>query len=355
MTKPVKYLLIGAIEPYSGKSAVALGLVPQLRNLGFDIGYGKPLGTDFDDDCDHQVDADCEFIAKTLGLSEVYMRSPILMIDQVTIDKHLYHQDLNYYHQALTNYHHHKAGDLVLLEGPGTLQEGSLFNLSVPRMAEVLDTPVMLVVRYNSHSLLDEVLSAKERLATRLIGIVINDVTDEQISKVETRIKPFLENVGIPVLGILPRNALLRSVTVGELVRQLEAQVVCGQERLDLIVETLSVGAMNVSSAMKYFSQSHNMAVVTGGDRTDIQMAALEQSTHCLILTGQLPPAEIVITRAEELEIPILCVDLDTLTTVETIDRAFGRVRIHDQVKVECITQIMAEKFDTSRFIQLLN
>ncbi|MDT9235049.1 MAG: phosphotransacetylase family protein [Limnospira sp. PMC 737.11] len=354
MAKLVKYVLIGSIERSSGKSAVTLGLVPQLRNLGFDIAYGKPLGTDFDDDCDHQVDADCDFIAQTLGLSEVYMRSPILMLDQVTIDKHLYHQDLNYYHQALTNYRHEMAGDLVLLEGPGTLQEGSLFNLSVPRMAEVLDAAVMLVVRCHSHSLLDEVLSAKERLGDRLIAIVLNDVTDQQVAKVETQIKPFLENAGIPVLGILPRNALLRSVTVRELVAQLEAQVVCGHERLDLIVETLSVGAMNVSSAMKYFSQSHNMAVVTGGDRTDIQMAALEQSTHCMILTGQLPPAQIVITRAEELEIPILCVDLDTLTTVESIDRAFGRVRIHDRVKVDCMTQIMAEKFDTTRLLQLL-
>lgn len=195
MAKLVKYVLIGSIERSSGKSAVTLGLVPQLRNLGFDIAYGKPLGTDFDDDCDHQVDADCDFIAQTLGLSEVYMRSPILMLDQVTIDKHLYHQDLNYYHQALTHYLQQIAGNLVLLEGPGTLQEGSLFNLSVPRMAEVLDAAVMLVVRCHSHSLLDEVLSAKERLGDRLIAIVLNDVTDQQVAKVETQIKPDRKSV----------------------------------------------------------------------------------------------------------------------------------------------------------------
>ena len=60
------------------------------------------------------------------------------------------------------------------------------------------------------------------------------------------------------------------------------------------------------------------MAVVTGGDRTELQMAALETSTHCLILTGRIPPKEIIIERAESLEIPVLSVDTDTLTTVES-------------------------------------
>ena len=88
------------------------------------------------------------------------------------------------------------------------------------------------------------------------------------------------------------------------------------------------------------------MAVVTGGDRTDIQLAALESSTQCLILTGHLPPSPLVIGRAEEMEIPVLSVDLDTLTTVEIIDSTFGNVRLHEPIKVECVTQLMAEHFD---------
>lgn len=352
MAKSAKYLLIGSIEPYSGKSAVALGLAYQLRDRGFDIAYGKPIGTDVDGDREGGADADCEFIARTLGLSDDHLRSPIVMLDDATIDKHLDHPERPNYLRDLADYRQRAGGDCVLLEGPGTLQEGSLFDLSAIRIAEVLDAAVLLVVRFDSHRLLDELLSARERLGDRLAGVAINDLTPERAEKIQTQVKPFLEKNGIPVLGLLPRHALLRSVTVGELVRQLDAQVACGRERSDLMVETLSVGAMNVSSAMKYFSRSHNMAVVTGGDRRDIQMAALEQSTHCLILTGQLPPDPMVIARAEELEIPILCVDLDTLTTVEIIDRAFGRVRIHEASKVEIITRIMAEHFDLARLLE---
>jgi BioD-like phosphotransacetylase family protein len=143
-------------------------------------------------------------------------------------------------------------------------------------------------------------------------------------------------------------------VSVGELVKQLNAEVLCRSDRLDLLVESLAIGAMNVNSAVKYFRKRRNMAVVTGGDRVEIQQAALETSTQCLILTGQLPPPAFILNRAEELEIPILSVDLDTLTTVEIIDRTFGQVRVHEPIKIECIRQLMSEHFDIDRLLSQL-
>ena len=51
-------------------------------------------------------------------------------------------------------------------------------------------------------------------------------------------------------------------------------------EKDQLLVETLSIGAMGVNSAME-FLERRNMAVVTGADRTDIQLD-LEASTPVL-------------------------------------------------------------------------
>ncbi|MFM7189783.1 MAG: DRTGG domain-containing protein, partial [Microcystaceae cyanobacterium] len=83
-----------------------------------------------------------------------------------------------------------------------------------------------------------------------------------------------------------------------------------------------------------------------GGDRTDLQLAALETSTSCLILTGHLPPQPLIISRAEDLEIPILSVNLDTLKTVEIVDQTFGTVRLQETIKVDCLQQLLAEHFD---------
>ena len=120
------------------------------------------------------------------------------------------------------------------------------------------------------------------------------------LESLRQEVEPALERIGSPVLGIIPRSPLLRSISVADLTRRLDAEVLCCRERLDLMVETLSIGAMNVNAAMEFFRKRRNMAVVTGADRTDIQLAALEASTQCLILTGIGEPLPQLINRAEE-------------------------------------------------------
>jgi uncharacterized protein len=353
--KSAKYLLIGSTETYSGKSATVLGLSHQLQQTGLDISYGKPLGTSFNVSVGKLFEEDVQFIANSLNLPENRVAPTMLALDEVTVQKRLLGEDNTDYQQSLVQqYLPIPRGDLVLLEGPGDLEEGKLFNLSLLQVAEVLDASVLLVARYKSLLSVEALLSAKERIGDRLIGVVINDIPSETLVSAENLLRPFLEQQGITVLAMLPKSELLRSVSVGELVKQLKAEVLCCSDRLDLMVESLAIGAMNVNAAVKYFRKRQNMAVVTGGDRVEIQQAALETSTQCLILTGQLPPPAFILNRAEELEIPILSVDLDTLTTVEIVDRTFGQVRVHEPIKVECIRQLMGEHFDLERLLSKL-
>ena len=157
------------------------------------------------------------------------------------------------------------------------------------------------------------------------------------------------------MLALLPRSPIMRSITVREIVARLNAEVLCCPNRLDLMVETLTIGAMNVNSALRYFRKATNMAVVTGGDRTDIQFAALETSTQCLVLTGQIPPSPEILERAADLEVPIVSVDSDTLSTVERIDELFGQVRLHEPIKVQCMQELIAAHFDVQRLLHLLD
>jgi BioD-like phosphotransacetylase family protein len=352
--KSAKYLLIGSTEAYSGKSATVLGLSHQLHQKGLEIAYGKPLGNRLSESQATVVEADVEFVTQMLNLPQNRLLPTLLVVDEASIQRRLNGEDQINYRQRTAQYLQKQAGDLVLLEGPGTLEEGRLFDLSLLQVAEGVDAKILLVARYKSVSSVETVLSAKQRLGERLIGVLINDIPAEQLQVVETSIRPFLERQGIPVLGMLPKSGLLRSVRVEELVHQLQAEVLCRRDRLDLMVESLAIGAMNVNAAMKYFRKRRNMAVVTGGDRVEIQLAALESSTQCLILTGQLPPTSFILTKAEELEIPILSVDLDTLTTVEIVDRTFGQVRLHEPIKVQCIRGLMAKHFDVDRLLSQL-
>ena len=350
----VTYLLVGSPEAYSGKSAIIVGMAFQLQEKGLDIAYGKPLGTCLSESTTDVIDEDVRFIAKTLNLPADRLQPTLLSLDDITISARLNGTDQTNYPQSLQDASQGQGGDLVLIEGAGTLDEGRLFDLSLLQMSQVMDAAVVLVSRFHSELVVDALLAAKRELGDRLQGVLINDVPLDRFNAVDTRVRSFLEGRGIPVLAVLPRSDLLRSVSVSELVHQLNADVLCRSDRLDLMVESLKIGAMNVNSALKYFRKSRNMAVVTGGDRTDIQIAALETSTNCLILTGQIPPIPAVLSRAEDLEVPILSVDLDTLTTVEIIDRTFGQVRLQEAVKVQHVRQMMQKHFDIDRLMAKL-
>jgi BioD-like phosphotransacetylase family protein len=55
------------------------------------------------------------------------------------------------------------------------------------------------------------------------------------------------------------------------------------------------------------------------------------------------------------MEVPIVSVDSDTLSTVERIDELFGHVRLHEPIKVRCIQDLIATHFDMERLLHLLD
>jgi uncharacterized protein len=346
-----KQLLIGSIAAHSGKSAAVLGLGPQMLDRGITFAYGKPLSLNLDKAEPSEIDSDVQFIVSALGLTPQQIVPSLLTVNGAHIQKQLQSgQKAAPGAASLSNTDH----DLVLLEGPSTLAEGRLFGYSLLQQADQLGATVLLMAQCQSLAVVDELLLAQMHLGDRLGGVILNDVPDQLSPTVVEFVIPFLEQHNIPIFGQIPSHPLLRSISVREMVNQLNAEVLCCGDRLNLMVEQLSIGAMNVNSALRYFNRAHNMAVVTGGDRTDIQLAALESSTNCLILTGHFSPNVIVINRAEDLEVPVLSVDLDTLTTVEIVDKAFSEARFSETIKVKCIQQLFKKHVDIDRLLNQL-
>ena len=343
-------LLIGSCEPFSGKSAVVLGLARQWLQRGVPVRIGKPLADSAElvGGPGPLIDDDVRFVGQILGLSEQQLVPSVHLQGADVARERLLAGNLD----AGSGFTELKelldaAGEgVTVLEGAGGLSDGLLYGLSLVQVARGLQAPVVLVHSWNGCHSAEPLLAARDQLGDLLCGVVLNGLPPEQVEMVRAEVAPALEALGVPVLGVMPRSPLLRSVTVEELVRRLDAQVLCCRDRLDLLVETLSIGAMNVNSAMEFFRRRRNMAVVTGADRTDIQLAALEASTQCLILTGAGEPLPQLISRAEELEVPLLKVEHDTLTTVEVIESAFGHVRLHESVKATYAFRLVEEHCD---------
>ena len=192
---------------------------------------------------------------------------------------------------------------LNILEAAGSLHEGMIYGLSLPQLANSLDAKVLIVNVWEDCKSVDALLDAKKQLGENFAGVVLNAVPPQEVEKVKNEIIPSLRDMNIEVFGVMPKSPLLRSVTVGELVRRLDA-IVVAPKKINY-VETLH-WSDGCEFCNGIFRRRRNMAVVTGADRTDIQLAALEASTQCLILTGLGEPLSQLIHRAEELEVPIL-------------------------------------------------
>ncbi|MFM2081243.1 MAG: hypothetical protein RLZZ124_854 [Cyanobacteriota bacterium] len=350
-------LLIGSCEPFSGKSALVLGLARRLIQAGVTVSFGKPLAAgSADATADDLLDDDVRFVGRILGLSDAQLIPAIHRHGSERSRQRLLAAELeagpglDELRQRISQ----PSAGFTLLEAAGSLSEGLLYGLSLPQLARALQAPVVLVHPWQDSDSIDPLLQAREQLGDQLAGVVLNGVVPEQVNALRSDLVPALQRLGLPVLGVMPRSPLLRSVTVEELSRRLDAQVLCCRDRLDLLVETLSIGAMNVNSAMEFFRRRRNMAVVTGADRTDIQLAALEASTQCLILTGAGDPLPQLISRAEELEVPLLKVEHDTLTTVEVIESTFGHVRLQESVKATYAFRLVEEHCDFEPLFQRL-
>ena len=345
-------LLVGSCEPFSGKSALVMGLLQQLRDRQLPLRYGKPLATSVEQHSGDGplIDDDVRFVGEIFNLPSEALLPSLHSSTAGPTQAQLSTGAVVPAPEASATLRD-LLGDsqgLTLLEAAGSLNEGVLFGLSLPQLAEGLDAPVVLAHAWEDARSVEPLLQAKQLLGERLVGVVFNNVEPDQLETLRQQLTPALESLGLPIYGLLPRSPLLRSVTVGELVQRLQAQMLCCRERKDLLVETLSIGAMNVNSAMEVFRQQRNMAVVTGADRTDIQLAALEASTQCLILTGNGDPLPQLVGRAQELDVPLLKVDHDTLTTVAVIEKAFGHVRLHEAVKATYASRMVAENCDFS-------
>lgn len=354
----MKTIYITSVERYSGKTAVCLALGKRLLSDGYKVGYLKPLSLQPWRVSGKVADEDASFVKEILGLSaEPWELSPVVVTPEYLI-RHLSGKGkLNLLEEVKSAVETTGAGkDILLLEGGASLREGHAVSLPTPDVARELSSHVLVTVKYRSDiRVLDDTLSAKVRLGDLLSGVVINRVPAEASNFIQQLAIPYLEKKGIPVLSALPEERSLAALTVSELVDVLDAKVLTEKTNLEAMIETLTVGAMTAEAALRRFREYANKAVITGGDRTDIQLAALETSTTCLILTGNLQPSHLIVKQAEAFGVSVLLVRENTMETVEAIERIFGKTRLGQPDKLADFEALFSENVDFDRLYQYLN
>lgn len=350
-------LYVTSVEPFIGKTALCLALGRRLQQDGYRVGYLKPMSVQpWRTPEGTWADEDAAFVRTVLNL-EV----PLEEMSPVIVTGAELRQRMAGAAEDLLGRVRHAAAqagegkDVLLLEGGSSLRQGYTMGLSNVRLAEALGAPVLVLVRYRAEmQVTDDALASRARLGKLMQGVILNRVPQEALEYIEAHARPFLEREGVRVLGVLPSVPRLSALTVDELIRRLEAEVLTRTVNRQALVENFSVGAMTIDAALARFRRQPNKAVITGGDRTDIQLAALETSTTALILTGNLHPSPLVLQQAEALGVAVLLVKQNTIDAVSQIEAAYGKTRLAEPEKLEEFMRLTDEHVNLAAIYKAL-
>jgi uncharacterized protein len=337
-------LYVGSTSGFTGKTLVTMGLGQKFIRDGLRIGYIKPVGILPVKVNDILTDNDAWRIYRALDLKDPLEEiCPVVLTQELEVKS--YRKEMRGLMGRVVKSYQLLSGDkdVMIIGGYGSIYTGSYLGLQGLDVIRRLNAKVVLVVKYEGEYIADYVLQAKKDLKDRFLGVILNKVSQDLKQSAYEYTMPFLQRKKVDILGIIPHDPVVGSVTVEELNDMLGGKVLCCHDKLSNLVENFLIGAMQVDKAIEYFKKIKNNAVIVGGDRADIQLSAIESGSVCLILTGDLYPGEIILSVAEQKNIPMLVVREDTYSVAKKLEKLSVRLRLRDKGKVERGMHIVTE------------
>ncbi len=354
----MKPLLFASNQAYSGKSSFCVGIGMLLKEKGYKVGYMKPIITLPFSVEGNIADEDARYILNLLDIDDdISDVSPVNYIELLrsACPKNLEKNPENFLEKIGKSYEKLSSGkDIMLIEGARTIEDGLHLGISAREISRKVGAKVIVISRY-AEEMLDQVLYYSEFFGEAFAGIIINLVPHDSVDRLKKEIFPYLEKNKIKIFGYVTSDNFLSSVSVKEIAGHLDGKVLSACEKQDELIESFMLGAMGHELALSFFKTKTDKAVITGGDRADIQLAALETATKCLILTGNFSPSSIVVSRAQELGVPIILVKYDSITTVEKLNELFGHTCFHEFKKIDKILQITRDYIDLEAIISCVS
>ena len=341
---------------YSGKTALCLGLFGKFQEMGFRVGYFKPVGQGQKMVDGKLRDLDVILMKEVMDLSEALDEVCPVVLGKRYLDQ-IFKECPEAKEKILKAYEKVKEDkDILLIESATRPEYLTCCGLDVPELAKEFEAKVLLSVKGSDDDVAERAILYRDYMnwkGAELLGVVLNFVPYEQLERMRGVVSSVLERCGLEVLGVVPDHRELTNPTVVDLVDILGAEVLAGKDDLETLIEGYLVGAMSPESAMSWFRRSVGGALITGGDRTDLILTALETKPSAIVLTGNIYPSVQVLSAAEAKNIPILLVPYDTYTTVTKLDLLEGRIvpSPTSTKKIQLTRQIIGEYVDWKRII----
>ncbi len=232
-----------------------------------------------------------------------------------------------------------------------TLAEGdsSISTEDQEKLVSETDAEVIVISDYVNGI---ECAKYAKGFGTNLKGVVINFLPRFAETDVRERLVPEFESLGVTVIGVIPEDRCLLSVSVAQIAERLGGRFISGENLPDALVQNFMVGGFGMDPGQYVFSTKSDKAVVIRGDRPDVQMSALQTDITCFIMTNGIDPIEYVKYESQEEEVPILVVDQDTLQTMEDVGNLQGKVGFDHPEKLVRMSYLIGSSVGLERLTE---
>ncbi|GAA3769433.1 phosphate acetyltransferase [Flavobacterium ginsengiterrae] len=339
-----KAIYIATSDHNSGKSIITLGLMSILIGKTAKVGYFRPIIEDFvDGEVDNHIQTVLSYFNLDIHFDDAYAITKSKLIKKKNKGKIGEVLDL-----IIEKYKRlEERFDFVLVEGTSFTGEGTSIELDLNVLiAKNLGIPTIIVgsgVGKTLEELLDSLYLVYDSFKVKeveVLSVFANKVQPENIELVTKSLKKSLpSNV---LINTIPLISTLNNPTMQEIVNELDAKVLFGENYLNNEIGHYSVGAMQLHNYLVHLND--NALVITPGDRSDIILGALQANESAnyptisgIILTGNIVPEESILKLIEGLSaiVPIIAVDGGTYHITNKIGSIKSQIYANNTHKIE--------------------
>ena len=365
----MKPLYVAATGQHVGKTTSTLGLVTNLIEHGYNVGYCKPVGQQHLTIDGQTIDKDVTLFAQMLGFKiEAAIHSPIVMGKGITkqyIDfpeRFDLQQDVLACSKILNERH-----DMIVYEGTGHPGVGSVADVSNADVARLLNAGVVMVAEGGIGNTIDRLtlsIAQFRHYKVPIIGVIINKVIPEKLDQIEYYVGKKLGQMGLDLLGLLPFDKRMSYPIMETIKRAIKGKVLANEGKLNNRVEDIMAGSL---IDMKELRDVKNILLVVSFKRLDeaIEKLGFVSKKHNLTKS---PISGIIITGdgkheldydhsdyskhyIQEQEIPVITTDLDTYGSVVKISRIEVKINTRTPWKTRRAIELIRENVDVEKLL----
>ncbi len=369
-----KSLYIAATGQHIGKTTSTLGIVAALKSMGIDkLGYCKPMGQELITIDELKVDKDAFLFSKIMGFKlAAEIHSPVTLHKGVTTSFIENPDQFNFKDRILTAANHlNENCSVTVYEGTGHPGVGSVVNFSNAQVAKMVNAKVVLVAEGGIGNTIDRIdlcLSYFKAQDVPIIGVIINKVIPAKMEKIEKYLRQYLEQKGIPLLGLVPYDKTLSNPIMQTILKAVNGRYLANDHRFKKRVESIIPGSL--IEDIENMKDPHHLLLVVSYKRAGEALKQIEALTikkqlkqsplSGVILTGDgrvEQPLESYDLHEDYLireEIPVIATALDTLGAYQRIMKIEVKINTATPWKVEKANDLIRDHVDMDRLLGLL-